>query len=78
MATVTIGANGSISLPDELRERYGLGADTPVRIIETRSGLLLIPMTEAPMSEALFEELEEWQALGMEAAEALPFEHGTP
>jgi len=56
--------SGKISLPEDVREHYGLTPDTPLRIIETRGGILLVPLTNEPMSESLARELEEWQALG--------------
>jgi bifunctional DNA-binding transcriptional regulator/antitoxin component of YhaV-PrlF toxin-antitoxin module len=59
-----LGEDGKISLPDEIRERYGLTTDTPLRIVETRSGILLVPLTDEPMSADLARELDEWQALG--------------
>lgn len=60
---------GRITLPDGVRDRYGLEADTPLRIIETRNGILLVPLTDEPMSEALRTELEEWQLLSTESLE---------
>ena len=61
--TLTVEDGGKITLPPALRERYGLDEDTPLRIIETRSGILLIPLTDEPMSAALAAELEAWQSL---------------
>jgi hypothetical protein len=49
---------------------------TPVRIIETRGGVLLVPLGDAPMSPELAEELAEWQALGAESWEMFPYEEG--
>jgi bifunctional DNA-binding transcriptional regulator/antitoxin component of YhaV-PrlF toxin-antitoxin module len=74
MASVTIKYGTELILPPDVRDRYGLTADTSVRIIETRSGILLIPLTEEPMSPQLAQELEEWQALGAEAWELIPYE----
>ena len=64
MTSVNVGPSGEIALPDDVRERYGLAADTPVRVIETRSGVLLVPLSRAPMSAELQSELAEWQSLG--------------
>ena len=50
-------------LPDALRKRYGFREETSVRVVETRNGVLLIPLTDAPMSADLAQELEEWQCL---------------
>lgn len=65
---------GKITLPEAVREHYGLAEDTPLRVIETRSGILLVPLTAEPMSEDLRSELDEWQALGSESLELFPYE----
>lgn len=67
---------GKITLPETVRDRYGLAEDTPLRIIETRIGILLVPLTSEPMKEDLRSELEEWQALGAESLELFPYEDG--
>jgi bifunctional DNA-binding transcriptional regulator/antitoxin component of YhaV-PrlF toxin-antitoxin module len=69
-----IEAGGKITLPEALRNRYGFEPNTPVRVIETQSGILLVPLTDAPMSEGLKAELAEWQSLGAEALAMFPFE----
>ncbi len=66
--------NGKITLPREVVGRYGFENDTPVRMIETGNGILLIPLTDGPMTESLQAELEEWQALGSETFEMFPYE----
>lgn len=71
---LTLENGGKITLPDELLNRYGLSEDTPIRIIETRGGILLVPLTDEPMSETLLAELEEWQSLGTESLEMFPYE----
>jgi bifunctional DNA-binding transcriptional regulator/antitoxin component of YhaV-PrlF toxin-antitoxin module len=65
---------GKITLPEEVVDRYQLEEDTAVRVIETRNGILLVPLSDAPMNDALRAELEEWQALGLESFETFPFE----
>jgi len=67
---------GKITLPETVRDRYGLAEDTPLRIIETRTGILLVPLTKEPMNEELRSELEEWQSLGAESLELFPYEDG--
>jgi hypothetical protein len=66
--------NGRITLPKDVVGRYRLEDDTPLRMIETRSGILLIPLTKEPMSSALGAEIAEWQALGAESFELFPYE----
>lgn len=63
MPNLSVESNGAIVLPDGLRKRYGFHQDTPVRVIETRNGVLLIPLTDAPASPELARELSDWQSL---------------
>jgi bifunctional DNA-binding transcriptional regulator/antitoxin component of YhaV-PrlF toxin-antitoxin module len=56
-------------LPAAVRDRYSLKAGVSVRIIETRDGILLIPLTDDPMPEEFEQELADWQELGAEAWE---------
>lgn len=74
MADLTIGAHGELLLPHAILDRYRLAPDTPVRIIETRHGILLVPLDDAPMSASLAAELAEWQALGAESLAMFPYE----
>jgi bifunctional DNA-binding transcriptional regulator/antitoxin component of YhaV-PrlF toxin-antitoxin module len=74
MEILTVGPAGQIELPDEVRQRYGMVPATPIRIIETRSGVLLVPLSDAPMSAELAQELAQWQALGAETWEMFPFD----
>ncbi len=68
--------SGKISLPEAVRDHYGLTPDTPLRIVETRGGILLVPLTREPMSDDLHRELDEWQALGARSLEMFPYEEG--
>jgi AbrB family looped-hinge helix DNA binding protein len=43
MEILTVGPAGQIELPDEVRDRYGMAPSTPIRLIETRGGILLVP-----------------------------------
>ncbi len=63
-----------ITLPPTVSNRYSLKPGVFVRIVETREGILLIPLTEEPMPEALTLELKEWQELGTSAWELFPYE----
>ena len=74
MESVTVENGGKITLPDVLRDRYGLTADTRIRIIETRNGILLVPLTDEPMSESLAAEVRDWQSLGADAVEMFPYD----
>jgi bifunctional DNA-binding transcriptional regulator/antitoxin component of YhaV-PrlF toxin-antitoxin module len=74
--TLTIEEGGKVTIPDKVRARYGFEPNTPVRMIETHSGILLVPLTDAPMSETLKAELSEWQSLAAESLEMFPYEKG--
>lgn len=76
MTTMTIGRSGEMTLPQEVQERCGLGPEVSVRLIETRSGLLLIPLTDVPMTAELEQEVEEWQALGGDTWAQFQFAEG--
>lgn len=65
---------GRITLPEDVVGRYRLNDKTPVRMIETSNGILLIPLTDEPMSPSLLAEIEEWQALGAESLTQFPYE----
>ena len=71
---LVIEAGGKVTLPEALRQRYGFEPNTPVRVIEMQSGILLVPLSDAPMSEGLKAEFAEWQSLGTDALERFPFE----
>lgn len=66
--------NGKITLPEEVLDRYQLDEETPLRIIETRNGILLVPLTAAPMTAELRDELEAWQELGAENFDRFAYE----
>ena len=74
MTTLTIERDGRLALPPDLQARSGLLPEISVRVVETQRGILLVPLTDAPMSAALIEELEEWQALGQNAWGTFPYE----
>lgn len=61
--------NGKITFPEDVLDRYRLDEETPLRIIEARNGILLVPLTDEPMTAKLREELEAWQELGGDSFE---------
>ena len=69
--------DGKITLPAEVRSRYGLAEHTPVRVIETRTGILVVPLTLEPMSESLADELQAWRSIGAESLEMFPYDEDT-
>lgn len=74
MATLTMGTHGEISLPKDLCQRFKLKPATAIRVLETRHGILLIPLSKEPMSAALQEELREWQSLSCLSWDNFSFE----
>jgi bifunctional DNA-binding transcriptional regulator/antitoxin component of YhaV-PrlF toxin-antitoxin module len=78
MTVLKVGSHGEVTLPDQLRDRYGVTPATPLRVVETRGGILLIPQTGAPLNEELARELDDWQALGADAWSMFPYEDEAP
>jgi bifunctional DNA-binding transcriptional regulator/antitoxin component of YhaV-PrlF toxin-antitoxin module len=74
MSQTLLIENGKIALPDDVLDRYRLDDKTTLRIIETRNGILLVPLTDEPMSADLRDELEAWQELGAEGFGMFPYE----
>jgi len=74
MATLTVGPGGELTLPADILARHGWKPDRNVRLIETRSGLLLVPLGDDPMNRELAEELLGWQELAAEAWSTFPYE----
>ena len=67
MTCLKSGPRGEITLPVKLCERHGIAGDTPIRVIETRNGILLVPLSQEPMSPALAKELDDWQSLAADS-----------
>lgn len=78
MTNLSVGKQGEISLPTETRKRYNLTPDAFVRIIETRSGILIVPLSPGPMDPQLTRELEGWQELTAESWASIPYDDDEP
>jgi bifunctional DNA-binding transcriptional regulator/antitoxin component of YhaV-PrlF toxin-antitoxin module len=63
---LTVKESGDLTLPADIIERYQIEKEMQFRVIETQKGVLLIPLTDEPMSEDLAAEIEEWQEIGAE------------
>lgn len=74
MSPAIIDSTGSVTLAEELRIRHHFGASTKVRVVETRHGLLLMPLTNGSIPDALQRELDEWQSLDAGGWDAFPYE----
>ena len=66
MSALVLGPGGEIALPEQVLRRYGMKPSSAMRIVETGSGILLIPLTRNPMPDELQREITEWQSLGAE------------
>jgi hypothetical protein len=77
MTSLTMKPGGEVTLPPKVCARYGLTPTTPIRVIETRTSLLLVSLTDSPMHAELARELEAWQELSHATWEAFPFDEIT-
>ncbi len=71
---LTIKETGKFALPKDIVERYQFNKENRFRIIETQNGVLLVPLTDQPMSDELKTQLEEWQPIGTDGWEMFEFE----
>ena len=78
MTSIIMKPSGEIALPTDVRERHGFSPQTPIRVIETRSGVLLVPLTNEPMDATLSKELAEWQALSASTWDMFPYQDDQP
>lgn len=72
--SLVVEPGGKIRLPESITDRYNLAPDTQLRVVETRGGILLVPLTADLMSEELQSEIADWQALSQNSLENFPFE----
>lgn len=72
--TLTLEKDGKITLPDEIKKRYGFKSETIIKIVETSEGVLLIPLENEAVTDELKAELEDWQNLSQESWELFPYE----
>ncbi len=63
MATVTVGPGGEVTLPADIVLRKWFKPDRAVRVVETQSGVLLVPVDGQETPEELARELDAWQEL---------------
>ncbi len=74
MATISIGPEGELTLPADVRSRHGFKPDQLIRVIETRGGVLLVPLDGRDITDELARELDAWQGLAAETWDSFPFE----
>lgn len=66
MTALLLEPNGTIKLPKKSLKRYGFEEKMPIRVIETKEGVLLIPLTNQPMKDELKQEIAKWQEAASE------------
>lgn len=71
---LTVGKRGEIQVPDEVRSRYHLEPETLVRLVETRAGILIVPLQDVESSPDLEAELRDWQQHTAQSWEMFPYE----
>lgn len=71
---LTVGKYGEIQVPDEICNRYHLEPETPVRIVETRASILIVPLTATENSSDLEVELTHWQEFTISSWDQFPYE----
>ncbi len=74
MATVTVGPGGELTLPADVVLRKGFKPDRAVRVVETQSGVLLVPVDGQEIPEELARELDAWQELANDSSATFPYE----
>jgi hypothetical protein len=74
MTALLLETNGTIKLPTESLKRYGFEQKMPIRLIETKEGVLLVPITNQPMSNELSREIAQWQEASSETWEDFSYE----
>jgi hypothetical protein len=74
MDNLLMKPDGAVALPPAVVQRYGLTPQTPIRVVETKTGILLVPMTGNTVTPELAEELAAWQELSLECSDRFPYE----
>ena len=74
MSTLIMSSSGEIQLPNALRGRYGFVPGQPIRIVETTTGVLLVPLGPIEADPELAAELRHWQNLAAESLKTFPYE----
>ena len=74
MTALLLEPNGTIRLPKKSLKRYGFEEKMLIRMIETKEGVLLIPLTDQSMSDELKQEIAQWQEASSGTWEEFPYE----
>jgi AbrB family looped-hinge helix DNA binding protein len=71
-------SKGQVTIPLELRERYGLGAGTEVEVIATEGGALIRPASPRSRGHELVAQLRDRADGGLDADAVLRLTRGDP
>jgi AbrB family looped-hinge helix DNA binding protein len=71
-----ITSKGQVTIPQELREKLGLGAGTEVEVVAAEEGALVRPMRQRTRGEALVAALRDRADAGLSADEILRLTRG--
>lgn len=74
MPMIELTPAGDIPLPSEMRDRHGFLPGAPIRVVETRSGVLLISAASRELDPEFAAELEAWQVLAATSLSAFTYE----
>jgi HEAT repeat protein len=67
-----VSPSRALTLPPDLCQRYGLMPHTPLRLVPTRNGILIVPLSPAFQSEDVRREVDAWQLGNTRATTLLP------
>jgi AbrB family looped-hinge helix DNA binding protein len=71
-----ITSKGQVTIPQELRERLGLGAGTEVEVVAAEEGALVRPVTQRSRGESLVAALRDRADSGLTADQVLQMTRG--
>jgi AbrB family looped-hinge helix DNA binding protein len=71
-----VTSKGQVTIPQELRERFGLRAGTEVEVVAADDGALVRPVTQRSRGEALLAALRDRADGGLSADEVLRMTRG--
>jgi AbrB family looped-hinge helix DNA binding protein len=71
-----VTSKGQVTIPQELRERFGLGAGTEVEVVAADDGALVRPLKRRSRGEALVAALRDRADGGLGADEVLRMTRG--
>ncbi|MGH2914184.1 MAG: AbrB/MazE/SpoVT family DNA-binding domain-containing protein [Solirubrobacteraceae bacterium] len=71
-----VTSKGQVTIPQELREQFGLGAGAQVEIVAAQDGALVRPVAHRSRGQAVLEALRDRADGGLSANEVLAMTRG--